>query len=88
MAARSTSTFSTRGEFLLTCVVHVVSKFIIAIGNSSGFINTDYVCIGTPEETLLETYFMTISKFNFERAKEQCVSSGKVSGLVEMSLGY
>lgn len=34
----------------------------------------EYVNIGTPEETLLETYFVTLSKFNFDRAREQCVS--------------
>ena len=35
---------------------------------------SEYVNIGTPEETLLETYFVTLSKFNFDRAREQCVS--------------
>lgn len=34
--------------------------------------NSEYVCVGTPEETVLETYFVMLSKFNFERAKEQC----------------
>lgn len=34
----------------------------------------EYVNIGTQEETALETYFVMLSKFNFERAKEQCVS--------------
>ena len=35
---------------------------------------SEYVNIGTPEETLLETYFVTLSKFSFDRAREQCVS--------------
>ncbi|KAL5493618.1 hypothetical protein EMCRGX_G014822 [Ephydatia muelleri] len=33
---------------------------------------TEYVNIISTEETVLETYFMMLSKFNFERAKEQC----------------
>ena len=51
---------------------------------------SEYVNIGTPEETLLETYFVTLSKFNFDRAREQCVSlvnllvtRTKKDGLVE-----
>ena len=38
----------------------------------------DYVYVGTPEETLLETYFVMLAKFNFDKAKNQCVS-----GLIE-----
>ena len=34
---------------------------------------TEYVHILTTEETALETYFMMLSRFNFDRAKEQCV---------------
>ena len=43
-----------------------------ASGKAGG--GSEYVNIGTPEETLLETYFVTLSKFNFDRAREQCVS--------------
>lgn len=39
--------------------------------------NSEYVCVGTPEENVLETYFVMISRFNFDRAREQtvCVTS-------------
>ena len=32
-----------------------------------------FVTVGSPEETVLETYFVMLSKMNFEKAKEQCV---------------
>ena len=35
---------------------------------------SEFVNIGSPEENLLETYFVLLSKFSFDRAKEQCVS--------------
>ncbi len=34
---------------------------------------SEFVNIGSPEENLLETYFVLLSKFSFDRAKEQCV---------------
>lgn len=37
--------------------------------------SSDYVYVGTPEETALETYFVLLAKFNFDRAKDQCVSA-------------
>lgn len=52
----------------LYLVLHPVSSSARKPGGS------EYVNIGTPEETLLETYFVTLSKFNFDRAREQCVS--------------
>ncbi|XP_064385924.1 KICSTOR subunit 2-like [Halichondria panicea] len=33
---------------------------------------SEFVNIGSPEENLLETYFVLLSKFSFDRAKEQC----------------
>ena len=33
----------------------------------------DFVNVGSPEETVLETYFVMLSKMNFDRAREQCV---------------
>ena len=35
---------------------------------------SEFVNIGSVEENLLETYFVLLSKFSFDRAKEQCVS--------------
>ncbi len=35
---------------------------------------SEFVNIGSLEENLLETYFVLLSKFSFDRAKEQCVS--------------
>ncbi|XP_019849562.1 PREDICTED: UPF0536 protein C12orf66-like [Amphimedon queenslandica] len=40
---------------------------------AQGFLqNSEYVCVGTPEENVLETYFVMLSCFNFDRAKDQC----------------
>ncbi|CAI8031986.1 KICSTOR complex protein C12orf66 [Geodia barretti] len=33
---------------------------------------SEFVSIGSPEETVLETYFVILSKMNFEKAREQC----------------
>ena len=34
---------------------------------------SDFINVGSPEETVLETYFVMLSKMNFDRAREQCV---------------
>ena len=61
-----------------------VSKLCIAVPHWSisvpaahgrSMVGSEYVCVGSPEETLLETYFIMLSKFNFDRAKDQCVST-------------
>ena len=40
---------------------------------------SEFVSIGSPEETVLETYFVILSKMNFEKAREQCVGTFFVS---------
>lgn len=35
---------------------------------------SEFVSVGSPEETVLETYFVMLSKLNFDKAREQCVS--------------
>ena len=41
---------------------------------SASMSGSEYVHIFTPEETVLENFFVMLSKFNFDRAKDQCVS--------------
>ena len=63
-----------------TATVHQVFMFSILVSASSRLSTSksasgsEYVNIGTPEETVLETYFVMLSKFNFDRARDQCVS--------------
>ena len=52
----------------------VTTAFPSCTNTASASSRTEYVNIGTPEETVLETYFVMLSKFNFYRAREQCVS--------------
>lgn len=42
------------------------------LSTSKSASGSEYVNIGTPEETVLETYFVMLSKFNFDRARDQC----------------
>ena len=52
-----------------------VLEHAIHLAGSSQSPSSDYVYVGTPEETILETYFVMLAKFNFDKAKEQCVST-------------
>ena len=51
---------------------HFVFIYLLILLFILGF-NSEYVCVGTPEENVLETYFVMISRFNFDRAREQTV---------------
>lgn len=68
--------------FIISCVVFPISLCYTPASGSARISKSggsEYVNIGTPEETLLETYFVTLSKFNFDRAREQCVSLVHIS---------
>jgi hypothetical protein len=34
---------------------------------------SEFVSVGTPEETVLQTYFVMLSKMNFDKARDHCV---------------
>lgn len=61
---------TTKHEYVLTPFANLSHTHNVDV---RGFMSSEYVCVGTTEENVLENYFVMLSKFNFERAKEQCV---------------
>lgn len=59
------------------CYVGSTTSF--SSGSGSG---TEYMSVGSSDETLLENYFLDLSRFRFEQARESCVSSGSLDKAV------
>lgn len=52
----------------------LIAKYLQCVDSTGGSRGSDYVNIGTPEEVLLENYFISLSGFKFQQARESCVS--------------